>query len=120
MLCIAGKCQFPDEITIENKRIIRISPYKLGIPTRLLNISSVQAAYMSDSSIVATPVSASEYIRTLGKTVMSDTYDMIYLIKQPKISVKRAKLIRELGWLTKYGTSAPGICIRTSDNSWMS
>lgn len=120
MLCIAGKCQFPDEITIENKRVIRISPYKLSIPTRLLNLSSVQAAYMSDSSIVATPVTASEYVRTLGKTTMSDTYDMIYLIKQPKISVKRAKLIRELGWLTKYGTTSPGICIRTSDSSWMS
>lgn len=119
LLVIAGKCQFPDEIAIENTRTIRIEPYRMNIPLRLLQIYQSSAEYTTSTDVVPTQITASQYINTLGQTDMSAIYDMVYLIKDPKVFVRREYVAPEIGWLSKCTKSTPGICIRTSDGSWM-
>lgn len=120
VLCIAGKCDMPDEVSIHNSTTIRISPYKMQMALRLLEIQAAQAGYIGDTEVYTPLISPSEYIRTLGNSELSDIYDGIYLIHNSNVFVRRSKLIDEIGWYTKYHNDRPGICVRTSDRSWMS
>ena len=118
-LCIAGKIDMPDEVSVHNKNTIRLSPYKMQLPLRLLSIQASRAGYISDTEIYTPEITPSEYVRTLGKTDFSDIYDGIYLVKNDSIFIQREQLITEIGWYTKYGFGQHGICVRLSDRSWM-
>lgn len=119
-VCIAGKIDMSDEVSIYNKNTIRLSPYKMQIPLRLLEIQSASANYINDTELYTPNITPSEYIRTLGTSDMSDIYDAIYLVKNNSIFIQREQLITEIGWYTKYGFGQHGICVRISDKAWMS
>lgn len=119
ILSIAGKAHFPDTLTLPNERTITISPYKMNLQQCLLQLFDSQADYVYNSELIHPDATVASWLYSLGRSRLSDIYDVVYLIKANDIQVQREYCIPDMYWLTRACTNRPGISVRKSDGAWM-
>ncbi len=120
ILCIAGKCMFADELSIPNSNTIYMHPNRMNLQQRLLALYDNRADYINHTEIVHTvDTTILQYLSQMGKTERSDIYDVLYLVKTPKMNITRNYITKDILWLTKFDNNAPGLIVRLADKAWM-
>ena len=120
ILCIAGKCMFADELNIPNTNTICIHPNRMNLQQRILSLYDSSANYIDHTEIVHTvDTTILQYLSQIGKSDRSDIYDVLYLVKTPKMNITRNYITKDILWLTKFDNYAPGLIVRLADKAWM-